>query len=125
MVSRWKSIIRCVHDISLRRRFLGASTAYVFNARSLGTGRGDRTIVARDYPRSVVRRTHRSSPLTADPMSTDDPNSKSEIQNLKSATRRHFFGQCGVGVGAIALNQLLAGDGLAAPPATPQSALRT
>jgi hypothetical protein len=43
------------------------------------------------------------------------PNPKSEIQNLKSATRRHFFGQCGVGVGAIALNQLLEADGIAAP----------
>jgi hypothetical protein len=40
----------------------------------------------------------------------------SEIQNLKSVTRRHFFGDCAVGVGAIALNQLLAQDGVAAPP---------
>ena len=48
-------------------------------------------------------------------MTTDDPNLQSEICNLKSATRRHFFGQCGVGVGAIALNQLLARDGVAAP----------
>ena len=42
-----------------------------------------------------------------------------ELRNLKSsrsATRRHFFGQCGVGLGAIALNQLLARDGIAAPP---------
>src|SRR5688572_5373117 len=46
-----------------------------------------------------------------------DPNS--EISNLKSATRRHFFGQCGVGVGAIALNQLLAQDGVAAPAPAP------
>jgi len=36
---------------------------------------------------------------------------------LRASTRRHFFGQCGVGVGAIALNQLLARDGLAAPAA--------
>jgi hypothetical protein len=46
------------------------------------------------------------------------PNPKSEIQNLKLATRRHFFGQCGVGIGAIALNQLLARDGIAAPTPT-------
>jgi hypothetical protein len=32
-----------------------------------------------------------------------------------NTTRRHFFGQCGVGVGAVALNQLLAADGHAAP----------
>src|SRR5438552_6845009 len=37
---------------------------------------------------------------------------------LQAATRRHFFGQCGVGVGAIALNQLLARDGVAAPVPT-------
>src|SRR5262245_48424439 len=50
-------------------------------------------------------------------MTTDDPNPKSKIQNLKSETRRHFFGQCGVGVGAIALNTLLQRDGIAAPAA--------
>src|SRR5262245_2123608 len=50
-------------------------------------------------------------------MTTDDPNPKSQIPNLKFSTRRHFFGQCGVGVGAIALNQLLARDGIAAPAA--------
>src|SRR5262245_21435338 len=49
---------------------------------------------------------------------TTDPNLQSEIRNLQPSTRRHFFGQCGVGVGAIALNQLLARDGLAAPAAT-------
>ncbi|MES2572100.1 MAG: sulfatase, partial [Verrucomicrobiota bacterium] len=32
-------------------------------------------------------------------------------------TRRHFFGRCGVGVGALALNQLLAEDGFGAGPA--------
>jgi hypothetical protein len=36
-----------------------------------------------------------------------------ELQNLKRATRRHFFGQCGVGIGAVALNMLLQQDGLA------------
>ncbi len=33
---------------------------------------------------------------------------------LHEITRRHFFGQCGVGLGAIALNQLLSADGLSA-----------
>jgi len=32
----------------------------------------------------------------------------------RDVTRRHFFGQCGVGLGAIALNQLIREDGLAA-----------
>jgi len=44
--------------------------------------------------------------------------SDTEIQNLHLQTRRHFFGQCGVGVGAIALNQMLARDGVAAPAPT-------
>jgi uncharacterized protein DUF1501 len=48
-------------------------------------------------------------------MTTDDPNLKSEICNLQLQTRRHFFGQCGVGVGAIALNLLLQQDGITAP----------
>jgi hypothetical protein len=48
-------------------------------------------------------------------MPHDIQNPKSEMENLKFATRRHFFGQCGVGIGAIALNALLAGDGIAAP----------
>src|SRR5262245_9855651 len=47
-----------------------------------------------------------------------DPNLQSEIRTLKSQTRRHFFGQCGVGVGAIALNALLQQDGIAAPTNT-------
>ncbi|MDX2034789.1 MAG: DUF1501 domain-containing protein [Blastocatellia bacterium] len=34
---------------------------------------------------------------------------------LREITRRHFFGQCGVGLGAIALNALLARDGVAGP----------
>src|SRR5581483_1720947 len=57
-------------------------------------------------------------------MPHDDPNSQSAVRNLQLQTRRHFFGQCGVGVGAIALNQLLARDGVAAPPSNPQSAIR-
>src|SRR5256886_4362317 len=48
-------------------------------------------------------------------MAPDNPNSQSAIRDLQSQTRRHFFGQCGVGLGAIALNQLLARDGIAAP----------
>src|SRR5437868_9027830 len=48
-------------------------------------------------------------------MTNDEVNPKSAIQNLKSQTRRHFFGQCGVGVGAIALNLLLQQDGVTAP----------
>ena len=46
-------------------------------------------------------------------------NPKSKIQNLRAATRRHFFNQCGVGVGAAALHTLLAQDGLAAPAPAP------
>lgn len=34
---------------------------------------------------------------------------------LLQQTRRHFFQQCGVGVGALALHSLLTGDGAAAP----------
>src|SRR5262245_52744575 len=34
---------------------------------------------------------------------------------LRDATRRHFFGQCAVGLGSIALNCLLARDGFGAP----------
>ena len=40
-------------------------------------------------------------------------------QHLRDITRRHFFGRCAVGVGAIALNSLLARDGHAAPSASP------
>eukprot|EP00456_Euglypha_rotunda_P085424 TRINITY_DN861_c0_g1_i3.p1 TRINITY_DN861_c0_g1~~TRINITY_DN861_c0_g1_i3.p1 ORF type:complete len:480 (+),score=132.19 TRINITY_DN861_c0_g1_i3:189-1628(+) len=36
---------------------------------------------------------------------------------LKAVTRRHFFGQAGVGLGAVALASLLQRDGIAAPPA--------
>src|SRR6476620_7138297 len=49
-------------------------------------------------------------------MANEDLNLKSEICHLRSQTRRHFFGQCGVGVGAIALNALLQQDGIAARP---------
>ncbi|MEZ6110179.1 MAG: DUF1501 domain-containing protein [Pirellulaceae bacterium] len=37
-----------------------------------------------------------------------------ERQAAESATRRHFLGQCGLGLGAIALNSLLNADGHAA-----------
>jgi len=37
---------------------------------------------------------------------------------LRAATRRHFFGDCAVGVGALALNLLLRQDGVAAPKAS-------
>ncbi|MEO6786960.1 MAG: DUF1501 domain-containing protein [Chthoniobacteraceae bacterium] len=43
---------------------------------------------------------------------------------LRQITRRHFFGKCGVGLGAIALNRLLGADGLAAvkiDPANPMA----
>jgi hypothetical protein len=45
--------------------------------------------------------------------------------SILAATRRHFFGQCGVGIGAMALSGLLADDGWTAPkidPANPLSA---
>ncbi len=38
----------------------------------------------------------------------------SRAHRLHEITRRHFFGKCGVGLGAIALNQLLSEDGLGA-----------
>ncbi|MCI0358156.1 MAG: DUF1501 domain-containing protein [Planctomycetaceae bacterium] len=48
---------------------------------------------------------------------------QSEIRNPKSeiaiATRRHFFSQCGVGVGSMALAALFQSDGLAAPNIDP------
>src|SRR5688500_10392163 len=46
-------------------------------------------------------------------------NPKSKIQNLRAATRRHFFAQCGVGIGAMALNAMLQADGVAAPTIDP------
>ncbi len=47
----------------------------------------------------------------------ENPDPDIEFRQLRARTRRHFFGECGVGVGAIALNQLLARDGIAAPEA--------
>src|SRR5262245_3001449 len=35
--------------------------------------------------------------------------------DLRETTRRHFFGQCAVGLGSIALNLLLARDGFGEP----------
>jgi hypothetical protein len=40
--------------------------------------------------------------------------SQLEARHVREITRRHFFGRCGVGVGALALNHLLAQDGLGA-----------
>ncbi len=37
-----------------------------------------------------------------------------DLNPLLTTTRRHFFGKCGVGLGALALNELLAADGRAA-----------
>ncbi|MGH9849786.1 MAG: DUF1501 domain-containing protein, partial [Blastocatellia bacterium] len=42
-------------------------------------------------------------------MNTSLPN------DLRETTRRHFFGQCAVGLGSIALNLLLARDGFGEP----------
>ena len=39
------------------------------------------------------------------------------LELLRDQTRRHFFSQCGVGLGAMALGSML-GDRLAAAPAT-------
>ena len=35
------------------------------------------------------------------------------LQKLGAVTRRHFFGQAGLGFGALALNSILARDGYA------------
>jgi len=43
-----------------------------------------------------------------------------QSNELQDSTRRHFFGQCAVGLGSIALNALLARDGLSAEPQRPQ-----
>ena len=42
-----------------------------------------------------------------------------QLTALQHTTRRHFFGQCAVGLGAIALNQLLSADGRAAVSVDP------
>ncbi len=56
-------------------------------------------------------------------------NTPHEIESalLRDSTRRHFFGSCGVGLGTIALNQMLAGDAAAKhvpaiDPASPMAA---
>ena len=36
------------------------------------------------------------------------------LQNTQAITRRHFFGQAGLGFGSIALNHLLTSNGYAA-----------
>lgn len=40
---------------------------------------------------------------------------KHEHQTLRNSTRRHFFSQCGVGLGSVALASMLAQEGGAAP----------
>src|SRR5688572_5169409 len=49
------------------------------------------------------------------------------LAELREITRRHFFNECGVGVGKIALASLLAGGGraLGAGPSTKPSSLPT
>ncbi|HMV85555.1 MAG TPA: DUF1501 domain-containing protein [Blastocatellia bacterium] len=42
-------------------------------------------------------------------------NRDSSSNELRDATRRHFFGQCAIGIGSIALDCLLARDGVGAP----------
>ena len=44
--------------------------------------------------------------------------SSTEQRALRQRTRRHFFGDCGVGLGAIALNQLLSEEGVASTERT-------
>lgn len=45
-------------------------------------------------------------------MMSDLMDSQAQQMNLKQATRRHFFSQCSMGLGSIALGSLL-GDDLA------------
>src|SRR5437016_1344213 len=47
-------------------------------------------------------------------MNSDQPHHRIAKHLLREQTRRHFFQECGVGLGAIALNSLLARDGHAA-----------
>ena len=44
-----------------------------------------------------------------------------ELECLRGTTRRHFFGNCAVGLGAIALNQLLTREVAAAKTESPQA----
>ncbi len=43
-------------------------------------------------------------------MNRESANSRTIAEQIRAITRRHFFGQCGVGVGKIALASLLAGS---------------
>ncbi len=43
-----------------------------------------------------------------------NPETEASLLHLRDTTRRHFFGRCGVGLGAVALNQLLTRDAAAA-----------
>jgi hypothetical protein len=55
--------------------------------------------------------------MNGDRMFQHDP----QTRRLQAVTRRHFFGECAVGIGAIALNSLLREEGLGASidPANP------
>ncbi|TVP96361.1 MAG: DUF1501 domain-containing protein [Planctomycetaceae bacterium] len=46
-------------------------------------------------------------------MNHQHPEAGGENRPLRDITRRHFFGDCGIGLGAIALTDLLRGDGVA------------
>ena len=53
-----------------------------------------------------------------------EPLPGSAVWSLRAATRRHFFGGCGVGVGAMALSSLMAAEGRGgsvADPLAPQA----
>ncbi len=47
-----------------------------------------------------------------------DPSRHPQSDSLRADTRRHFFGQCGVGIGAMALASLMSRDGMASAPAS-------
>src|SRR5688500_18217236 len=51
-------------------------------------------------------------------MSRVDNPQRAENNRLQAETRRHFFGRCGVGLGTMALANLLEKQGLAASPST-------
>src|SRR4051812_22349549 len=51
--------------------------------------------------------------------SSQMPVDRTNLPALLGTTRRHFFGTCGVGLGAIALGSLLTGESQAAPSELP------
>ena len=77
------------------------------NRRGAGAGQPGHSQHGQLHHPRIVRHVRTSTVPTDDVRQSDNP----QFRNPQSAnphTRRHFFGQCGVGVGAIALNQLLA-----------------